>query len=220
MKIRPQSIQGEQEAKVKTAMVWIAVLLVFTGISQAQKPLVLSKSLPTHGTLMMEMNFGEIRIVRCDEARTIRLSIDSHNQAYDAQAMQSWVRRFEVTGDRAAIAMKLPQDFRNNKTSPRVTVYLPAYTDLKLQLGAGQITVKGIEGNKDLHVNVGQLTVNIADGAEYSEIRTSSKLGETNDEVSHKRSDGFFPSTDHVSSQGLYKLYARVDIGEVKVERD
>jgi hypothetical protein len=126
-----------------------------------------------------------------------------------------------VSGDRAAIAVRLPKDLHHSNTSsPRVTVYLPSYTDIRLTLGAGQATVKGIEGNKDLHVDVGQLTVGVTDSAEYSEIRTSSKLGEAKDELSRKFAGGFFPATEHSSAQGLYKLDASVDIGQVSVVHD
>jgi hypothetical protein len=64
------------------------------------------------------------------------------------------------------------------------------------------------------------VTVGVADGAEYNEIRTGSKIGQANDDISHEHSGGFFPSTKHVSAQGLYRLDATVDIGQVDVVHD
>jgi hypothetical protein len=205
---------------MKVAATLFAVVLAGTSVLHAQKPFVVSKSFPTHGALMMEVNLGEVRIVRSDDSKTLRLTIEPRGEGYDDVTMQSWVRRFDVAGDRAAIAVKMPKQFHNNTSSPRVTVYLPAHTDIKFEMGAGQLTVKGIQGNKDLHVDVGQLTVGIEDSAEYSEIHTSSKLGQANDHVSDEHSGGFFPGTNHASAQGLYRLNATVDIGQVDVVHD
>jgi hypothetical protein len=182
------------------------------------KLFVMSKSLPAKGTLVMEMNVGEVRVVRGDEEKTIRLTIDPR-AFYDDAIVQSWVRQFDVAGDRASIDLKLPKH-NDNHSSPSVTVYLPAQTDLKLELGIGDLTVKGIEGNKELHVGIGDLTVGVLDGAKYNEIRTGTKIGDAADAISNKRAGGFFPQTRHVSSQGIYKLDATVGIGDVNVVQD
>jgi hypothetical protein len=182
------------------------------------KLFVISKSLPAKGTLVMEMNVGEVRVVRSDEEKTIRLEIDPH-AFYDDATVRSWVRQFDVAGDRASIDLKLPKH-NDNHSSPIVTIYLPSQTDLKLQLGIGDMTVKGIEGNKELHVGIGDLRVSVLDGAKYNEIRTGTKIGDAADAISNKRADGFFPQTQHVSSQGIYKLHATVGIGDVNVVQD
>lgn len=207
---------------MKTAAVLFAIVLAGSGILQAQEALAISKSFPTHGTLMMEVNFGEVRIERSDETKTIRLTIDPRGGAYDAAEMQSWIQRFDVSGDHAALAVKLPQSFhgKDGSSSPRITVFLPTYTDIKFEMGAGQLTVKGIEGNKDLHIDIGQMTVGVTDSATYNEIRASAKLGQANDNLFGERSGGFFPRTAHDSAQGLYKLRATVDIGQVDIVRD
>ena len=215
---------------MKTAALWVAILLAGVGGSHAQDasrqklelpkaaPLVISKSLPANGTLVLEMNVGEVRVVRSDEQKTIRLTIDPRG-FYDDETMQSWVRRFDVAGDRASIELKLPKH-EDNHQGARVTISLPAQTDLKLELGVGDLSVKGIEGNKDLHVGIGQLTVGVTDGAKYNEIRTATKIGDAEDGVFHQRSGGFFPKTQHSSLQGIYKLHATVGIGQVDVVQD
>ena len=179
---------------------------------------VISKSLSAKGTLVMDVNIGEVRVVRSDEEKMIRLEIDPR-AFYDEATVRSWVRQFAVAGDRASIDLRLPKH-NDNHSSPSVTVYLPSQTDLKLQLGIGDLTVKGIEGNKELHVGIGDLTVGVLDGAKYNEIRTGTKIGDADDAVSHERSDGFFPKTQHVSAQGIYKLHATVGIGDVNVVQD
>jgi hypothetical protein len=183
------------------------------------KPLVISKNLPEKGTLVMEVNVGEVRIVRSDEEKTIRMTIDPR-AFYDDATVQSWVRRFDVAGDRASIDLKLPSHNENRHSSPSVTISIPAQTDLKVELGVGELSIKGIEGNKDLHVGIGDLTVGVTSVAKYNEIRTGTKIGDANDAVSQQHSGGFFPKTQHTSLQGLYKLHATVGIGDVNVVQD
>jgi hypothetical protein len=215
---------------VKRTVLWIAIVLAGVGVTCAQeasrhklelpkpKPLVMTRSLPANGTLVVEMNVGELRVVRNDEQKMVRLSIEPE-AFYDDDTVQSWVRRFDVAGDRASIELKLPKH-QNNHEGARVTISLPSQTDLKLELGVGELSVKGIEGNKDLHVGIGQLTVGVTDRAKYNEIRTATKIGDAEDAVFHQQSGGFFPKTQHSSLQGIYKLNATVGIGQVTVVQE
>jgi hypothetical protein len=215
---------------MKTTALWIAVVLAGIGAAPAQDAprqklelpapdaQVISKSLPANGTLVMEMNVGEVRVVRSDDEKTIRLKIEPRG-FYDDATVQSWVRRFDVAGDRASIELKLPKN-EDNHRGATITISVPQQTNLKLELGVGDLSVKGIEGNKDLHVGIGDLTVGVTDGAKYSEIRTGTKIGDADDGIFHQHSDGFFPKTQHSSLQGIYKLHATVGIGDVNVVQD
>ena len=216
---------------MKTRAICMTILFAAAGILHAQSPaarkkldmpkpaqLVISKSLPANGTLVMNVNVGEVRVIRSDEEKTISLTIDPR-AFYNDATVQSWVRRFDVAGDRAAIDLRLPKH-NDSHSSPSVTVYLPSQTDLKLDLGVGDLTVKGIEGNKELHVGIGDLVVGVTDSAKYNEISTGTKIGDADDNVSHKRADGFFPQTKHSSLQGVYKLHATVGIGDVNIVQD
>lgn len=216
---------------MKATALWSAILFIGAGALCAQEtaprqkldlpkpsPLVISKSLPANGTVVLEMNVGEVRVVRADEQKTIRLKIEPQ-AFYDDATVQSWVRRFDVAGDRASIDLKLPKH-QNNRDGAVVTVSVPAQTDLKLELGVGDLSIRGIEGNKDLHVGIGQLTVGVTDGAKYNDVRTGTKIGDAEDAVFHQHSGGFFPKTQHTSLQGIYKLHATVGIGQVDVVQD
>lgn len=182
------------------------------------RPLIITKDLRSKGTLVMEVNLGEVKVVRSEQEHSIRLTIEPGEPLDDA-TVQSWVRRFDVAGDRATIDLKLPRH-TDDHSSPIVTISVPAQTDLKLELGVGELSIKGIEGNKELHVGIGDLTVGVTDRAKYSEIRTGTKIGDANDLVSSQHSSGFFPKTQHTSLQGLYRLHATVGIGDVNVVQD
>ena len=184
----------------------------------APAPLSMSKSLPANGTLVMEVNIGDVHVVRSESAKTIRLEIDSQG-FYDDETAKSWVRRFDVSGDRASIELKFPKH-NDHHSGPTAVVYLPAQTDLKLDLGIGDLNIKDIEGNKDLHVGIGDLTVSVNDGSQYNSIHTGTKIGDANDNVFREHSSGFFPKTNHTSTQGKFKLVATVGIGDVNVSQD
>lgn len=206
---------------MKTAARWMVVMVLGgAGMLHAQSfaPLVISKSLPANGTLVLDANVGEVRIVHGDTQKTIQMTIDTRGNQ-DEATMRSWVRRFDVAGDRASIDLKLP-NHTDNHNGVTVTISLPAQTDLKLDLGVGQLTVNGIEGNKELHVGIGQLTVGVADGAKYNDVNMEAKLGDTKDAVFHQHSGGFFPETRHTSLQGSYKLHATVGIGDVSIVQE
>ena len=215
---------------MRATALWIAVVLAGIGAAQAQDaprqklelpspdPLVISKSLPVNGTLVMEMNVGEVQVVRSDEEKTIRLKIKPRGY-FDDATVQSWVKRFDVAGDRASIELKLPKN-EDNHRGATIIISVPQETNLKLELGVGELTVKGIEGNKDLHVGIGDLTVGVTDGAKYNEIRTATRIGDAEDGIFHQHSGGFFPKTQHSSLQGIYKLHATVGIGDVNVVQD
>lgn len=215
---------------MKAAFV-VGLLIAGSGILVAQEtaarkqldlpkpaPLVITKSLPENGTLILEANVGEVRVVRGDEQKVIRLTIEPR-AFYDDATVQSWVRRFDVAGDRATIELKLPKH-NDNHQGARAVISLPAQTDLKLELGIGELSVKGIEGNKELHVGIGELSVGVTDSAKYNDIRTGTKIGDANDAVFHQHSGGFFPKTRHTSLEGIYKLHATVGIGDVNVVQD
>lgn len=204
----------------KLTILGCAIVSAIPGILFAQKSqsFVLTKSLPANGTLVMDMNVGEVRIVRSDEQKTISLAIEPRS-FYDNAEIHSWVRQFDVAGDRASIDLKMPKHEGNNEGAT-VTISLPAQTDLKLDLGVGKISIKGIDGNKDVHVGIGDITVGVSDRDKYSEISTDLKIGDARDDVYQQHSGGFFPSTKHTSLQGGFKLRATAGIGNVNIVQE
>ncbi len=221
---------NKMKAGFAVCALWISSGLLFAQDATSRQKLdlpkaptlVMVKTLPDKGTLVMQVNVGGVNIVRSDMEKTIRLTIDP-KAFYDDATVKSWVRRFDVAGDRAWIDLKLPDHGNNGNhhhSSPEITIAVPAQTDLKLELGVGQLTVKGVEGNKELHVGIGELDVGLSDASQYHEIQTSSKLGEADDDTSNQHSGGFFPKTHHTSVQGPYKLHATVGIGQVNVARN
>ena len=126
--------------------------------------------------------------------------------------MQSWVKRFDVAGDHADIELKLP---KGDHKGGDVTLYVPSETALKLGLGIGDLIIKGVTGDKDLHVGIGDLTVNIRDATAYGQVEGSTRIGDVNDQIYHAHQSGFLGKVEHVSESGTYRLRAQVGIGDI-----
>jgi hypothetical protein len=172
-------------------------------------PWIIAKPMEQHGILVITMNLGELRIVH-GEGKEIRLEIDPDRFA---ATPADWVKEFDLAANRARIDLKLPKGDHNGGP---VILYVPRQISVKAALGIGEMQVGVLEGDKDLEVGIGQLTVHIGDPKEYGFISASSSLGDVSDSVYEIHQKGLLGKQEEESQRGgIYKLRARVRIGEV-----
>jgi len=158
--------------------------------------------------------------------RKIRMDLEAGEYAIkgspDEKVRVTWVAdrsrdaekvkvRFTATPDGGALDMK---DTRN----AHITIHVPARSDVRINISAGELSVSGIEGNKDIELKAGELRVNVGDPAAYRDVSSSVSIGEINAGPFHANKDGFFRSFQHVG-QGKYSLRAVVGVGEVNLSR-
>ncbi|MBW4026919.1 MAG: hypothetical protein HIU93_05910 [Acidobacteria bacterium] len=177
-------------------------------------PLIVDKAVPSGSMLVLDMNVGDVKVVRNSDEHAIRLEIKPHHFD-DEDTMSSWVREFDVAGDRATIRLKMPKGHDNNSHGGDVTIYVPRETSLKLDLGVGDLTVAEVEGSKDLHVGIGDLVVKIEDASQYGEVEGVTRIGDISDQLWQMHASGFLGKTEHHSQTGRYRLRASVGIGDV-----
>jgi hypothetical protein len=180
------------------------------------KPLVMTRDFAARGTLVLDMNVGDVRIARNPEGNKIRLEIQPEHFG-DEAAAQGWVRQFDVAGDRATIRVHMPSH-RNNGI--QLVLYVPEETALKLDLGVGDLRVSHIRGDKTLHVGIGDLIVGLGDAAEYGQVDNAVKLGDVHDQVNGVERDGFFNAENRRAGGGPYHLRARVGIGDLTLQKE
>ena len=180
-------------------------------------PLVLTKDLGSGGTLVLDMNVGEVHVARNREAHRIELKIQPERFDDEAQ-VAGWVRRFEVSGEHAAIDLDLPKN-GDHHHSAEVTISLPAETSLKLDLGIGEMIVDGIRGDKDLHVGIGQLTIAVENPAEYGPVEASVKIGDVEAGGFGLVESGGFFRTVKMETRRSYRLRAHVGIGDLALKQ-
>jgi hypothetical protein len=175
-------------------------------------PMVIDKPMATGSTVVLDMNVGDVKILPSPNNH-VRLEIDP-KAFYDAETVAGWVHRFEVAANRATIDLEMPKN-NHGRSSPEVTLYVPANGDLKLSLGVGDLHITGIRGDKDLHVGVGDLTVALSDDAEYGHVVLSTHIGDVNDPLNPGGQHGFLGKDEDFNGKGHYHLRATVGVGDL-----
>lgn len=95
----------------------------------------------------------------------------------------------------------------------RVDIDLPPRTDLVIRLSVGDLSLKGVEGNKDIRCHVGDLRIDVGDGLGYKDLDASVKIGDiTGLGETH---GGFFRSLER-RGPGTYRFHAQLGIGDIQ----
>jgi hypothetical protein len=185
--------------------------------SSLGQPVVMEHSLPADGTLVLDMNVGELKIVPSPQADHLRLEVRGDSK-FDAKMVASWVKRFDVSADRASIEVNAPShDHCNNCSSASATLYLPAHTALKVKLDVGDLNIQGIRGNKEVQVRIGDLRIGYEDPDEYAHVETTTHIGDVNDPLQSGDAHGFLGKSEDFTRQGKYHLRASVWIGDLSL---
>jgi hypothetical protein len=188
-----------------------------TSSKPAPGTLVLSETLSSNGTLVLTLNVGDLRVVPSPD--TNRLRIEIHADA-STEEERSWVKQFEVAGDRATVEIRAPKDHKNCVScyaNRDITVYLPQQTAIKLQVEVGNVAINGIRGDKQIQLGVGDLSVGVRDLKEYDRVDLSTRIGDLNDSVYHSEPQGFLGKSETIDREGRYHLRAHIGIGDLKL---
>jgi hypothetical protein len=100
-----------------------------------------------------------------------------------------------------------------------VDIELPARCDLIVRLSAGELTLTGVEGHKDVSAYAGELTIGIEKPEAYRSVQTSVWAGELNAAPFKDAREGVFPSFKW-KGKGTYDLHARLMAGEIHLRDD
>ncbi len=95
-----------------------------------------------------------------------------------------------------------------------VTVRIPATTDLSARVPFGEVVVENLQGNQDVRLHAGELTVALADREAYSRVDASVVTGEVDASAFGESKGGLFRRF-HRAGQGSYRLHARVGAGQI-----
>jgi hypothetical protein len=130
------------------------------------------------------------------------------------------VKLFEVAGDRATVEIRAPKDHGHCVScysSRNITVYLPQQTAIKLNVEIGDVAIKGIRGDKQIRVGIGNLSIGVRDPSEYGRVNLSARLGDVSDPFDHSEPHGFLGKSETIDREGRYHLRAHVGIGDLKL---
>lgn len=164
---------------------------------------------PLHdrGTLAVRSFATGIKVVGTD-GNTLKISCTN---ASDPHAV-----RFHLTGDPGHERLTLRSD--HHQDNPEIRIEVPHRTSLRLHMGAGQVTVNNVEGDKDIDLYAGQIDIAAGDTSDYSSVDAFVYIGEVKASAWGVDKGGFFRSFTHTTPHGEYHLYAHVLTGQIDLQ--
>jgi hypothetical protein len=96
------------------------------------------------------------------------------------------------------------------------TIEVPARTDLRVRMFAGEVIIDSIEGDKDVEVDAGRIEIRIPHPEQYGRRDASVHAGSIEASVFNVSKGGLFRSFEQ-KGPGRYRLHAHVATGEIQL---
>lgn len=97
-------------------------------------------------------------------------------------------------------------------------IELPERTDLTLRLSAGDLNVRRLEGNKDVDLWAGDVTIEVGEPQRYRKVDATVRVGQITAMPFNLTKGGLFRSIDY-AGEGPYELRVRLFAGDLKLVR-
>ena len=196
---------------MRTAM-YVALLMPVSLAASAQAKLEVKDlqnhpftvDFPSGAKLRMHLRSGDFRIVG-REGHTISVRLDGKNSS-NAQDLTVRFKRTDQDGD-----LRISGGPRNGL---QVTVEVPAFSMLYVRMPAGDVSVEGVSGDKDVELHAGDLTISVGSAADYARVDASVLSGDLEAPPFGESHGGLFRSFEKHGS-GRYKLHAHVGAGDL-----
>lgn len=200
MKINPARTQ------LVATVVACAAMLQLSGVAQGTKPgNEVEKAFVKGGRVHFDLSAGDYTI-RGGTEDVVRVRWETR----DPQDMKTARADVAISGVNASIRTRGP------KNNFRVTIDLPARADLDIELSAGDLKVRGIEGNKTLSMWAGDVTIEVGEADLYRRVDATVRAGEISARPFGRTTGGLFRSL-HWAGHGKYTLNAKLTAGDLKL---
>lgn len=169
-----------------------------------------SRDFVSGGSVHVHMSVGDMHIKRGDSNK-IRLeyTVKSRREENVKDARVD----FDVRGNDATIEFHAPT---GKNTQFDVELEVPQNTNLDVHEKVGDVTVEGVDGDKDLEVSVGDIRVDKGT-ANYKLVRASTSIGDVHS-ADYGEASGWLGKTLKYNGDGKYELRARVSVGDIHLE--
>jgi hypothetical protein len=155
----------------------------------------------------LHLKDGDFRIVGGDSDE-ISIHTEGKNAA-QAKQIKLQIRR---SGDSLDLTLlNVP------KNELQVTISIPRETSLYARMRAGDLSVDGITGDKDVELLAGDLSIQVPDAAEYGPVDLSVKLGDVSGSQ-FGDPKGVMGNSVKQAGSGKYKLHAHVFAGDLTLK--
>jgi hypothetical protein len=99
----------------------------------------------------------------------------------------------------------------------QVKIEVPRRTSVAIRMFAGQVTVEGVKGDKDIEVGAGQITISSIHEGDYRSVNASVGIGQVHSQAFGVDKGGFFRSFKRENPTGDYRLLAHVTTGQIEL---
>jgi hypothetical protein len=96
----------------------------------------------------------------------------------------------------------------------QATIEVPARSNLRIRVTAGEVIIDGVEGDKDVEVDFGRIEIKVPHPQEYGRRDASVRAGSIEASAFDVSKGGLFRSFEQ-SGPGKYRLHAHVTTGEI-----
>ncbi|HET7697107.1 MAG TPA: hypothetical protein VFK57_15455 [Vicinamibacterales bacterium] len=185
------------------AFVAVIVLAGSTGAYQSATATPLDRPFGKAGTIKMKLAAGDYRIAgRADERIRVAWRADRPDQGTNVRA------DVDVRG---TVAVITTGGFRNGV---HFTIDIPARSDIEIDLSAGDLEVRGVEGSKRVESWAGDVSIDIGQPEQYRLVEASVRAGDLRAEP-FKVSKGGLMRSFSWTGKGPYFLKAKLFAGDL-----
>jgi hypothetical protein len=179
------------------------------GLAWAETPCgpTLDSSLRPRTVLRIQSLPAGLEIVGTDQA-AIHVSCTSSDED-EAQHIRI---QFHGKQDDETLTIKGNMHKGNNV---KIRIEVPRKTSLRVEMSAGDVKVEEIEGDKDINLYAGQITISSTRPLDYRSVDVSVSIGSVNAPAYGAQKGGFFRSIRKKTADGEYSLHAHVMTGEI-----
>jgi hypothetical protein len=165
----------------------------------------LERAFAPGGDIHMNLSAGDYRISGAKEDRIHVLW-----KVREARDLPRVRVQADIKGSEATLAT---DGVRNGF---EVEIHVPTRSGLRVRLSAGDLTVGGIDGNKDIESYAGDLTIDVGRAEDYSRVDASLWAGDLEAPPFNVSKSGLFRSFDWKGS-GAYTLHAHLKAGDLRL---
>jgi hypothetical protein len=161
-------------------------------------------NLTSGSRLRLHLHDGDFRVVGSDSEK-----ISIHVEGKNAELAKNIKIRLKRTG--SAVDLTLSHVPKNEL---QVTIEIPRNSDLYARMRGGDLSVQGVEGDKDLELTGGDLTVQVGSPEDYSHVDLSVRFGDVSG-TQFGDPKGWLGNSVRKDGSGKYKLHAHVTAGDL-----
>jgi hypothetical protein len=176
--------------------------LLAVGVAAQAPPTSLERPFAAGGRITMDLSAGEYEIAGSPDNR-IRLD-------WDVDDRDDVDNRVTIKGTEARVETDGPTNHF------RVRIQVPVRSNLYVRLTAGELAIKGVEGDKDVELHAGELDIDVVRAEDYNHVDAKVWAGEIHASPFRVTKEGLFRSFDW-SGTGKYRLHAHLKAGEMRL---